>query len=348
MSWIFAVICCFILFFFGNMPIYAVVYACTGAFLLLRLFISSVKLPTKIYLAFTYSMIIAVQQLYNSWILFQFDFERQPTLPEKGIGIFLLLFPFVIEKFLLNFKSAGNFFPSVQDLSTVTFDELRRNKAEIFEAVNTLKHIGKAVSVENVREIFNDLPRHSSTRYINKESLSEEYFNTAYSTLEDQHIYIVISSTGSHASEFIGIFTNRAYNHASLSFDRDLKTVVSYNGGEKIYPPGLNYEDLKFFNKKKDASIIVYRLSCTKGQKKKIIDTVKEINTQGSAYNILGLILKFSFSPNIMYCSQFVYKMLKIVDLAYFTKNEGDIQPMDLVELDYERKLEYVYTLTFK
>jgi hypothetical protein len=143
------------------------------------------------------------------------------------------------------------------------------------------------------------------------------------------------------------MFTRKQYNHASLSFDKELKTIISYNGGENIYPPGLNMEMVKYFNKKQDSSIIVYSLSISAEKKKMIIKKIKEINTEGNAYNLFGLVLKFSFKPNIMFCSQFVYKMLKDVGLNYFEKEEGQIKPTDLIELDYDRKLNYEYKIKF-
>jgi hypothetical protein len=130
-----------------------------------------------------------------------------------------------------------------------------------------------------------------------------------------------------------------------LSFDKDLHTIISYNGGERVYPPGLNLEMIQFFNKKKDAAIMVYALPVTYEKKKALIDKIKSINVEGNAYNLLGLVFKFSAKPNIMFCSQFVYNMLKYVDMAYFVKH--DIKPTDLVELDYYRKLKYAYEIKF-
>lgn len=48
-----------------------------------------------------------------------------------------------------------------------------------------------------------------------------------------------------------------------------------------------------------------------------------------------------------MFCSQFVYKMLQIADIAYFNKEPGHVQPTDFIELDYHRKLEYVSEIKF-
>jgi hypothetical protein len=205
----------------------------------------------------------------------------------------------------------------------------------------------ESLSSENLNELLEDIPRHNSFRYINKGSLTEDYFNTAYQTLDDLHIYIIVSNTGSPASELISLFTQKQYNHASLSFDRNLETIISYNGGERVYPPGLNMEMLKHFNRKKDSSIIVYSIPITREKKEEVIKKIEEINNQGNAYNILGLVFKFSFKPNIMFCSQFVYEMLKIAEINYFEKKDWQIKPTDLIELDYYRKLKYEYEIKF-
>jgi hypothetical protein len=259
-------------------------------------------------------------------------------------GIIFVLIPFFVKGIFSGNKDVKFYLPSVQDLGVFTFNELVENIKSVKDIVDK----GKTnLSKENIEELLNDIPRHNSFRYINKGSLTDEYFEAAYQTLNDLNIYVIVSNTGSPASEIISMFTKKQYNHASLSFDKDLKTIVSYNGGERIYPPGLNMEMIKYFNKKDDSSIIIYSLPITKEQKKVIIDKIKEINEQGNAYNILGLVLKFSFRPNIMFCSQFVYKMLKTADINYFDKKEGQIRPTDFIELDYDRKLRYEYKIKF-
>jgi len=74
-----------------------------------------------------------------------------------------------------------------------------------------------------------------------------------------------------------------------------------------------------------------------------MISKIEKINSEGSSYNTIGLLLKRSFLPNIMFCSQFVYHLLHIACIAYFEKKEECVKPMDFVELDYKRKLEFLY-----
>jgi hypothetical protein len=263
-------------------------------------------------------------------------------------AVLLELLPLVVSRYISVGKYAQFYLPSVQDVSTISFAKLKSGRQSITNAVRTIERAGESLCAENLRAVAEDMKRHDSFRYINNGSLTDEYFAEAERHLDDPYIYIVISRTGSPASEIISVFTQKLYNHASLSFDRDLKTIISYNGGERVYPPGLNQEELDYFHKKPDASILVYKLPCTLEQKKLILDKVAEINRDGSAYNMIGLALKYSHKPNIMFCSQFVYRMLEYAGLAYFKKEACKVKPTDLIEQDYFRKLVFDCEIRFE
>jgi hypothetical protein len=297
----------------------------------------------KIILSIIYLAIMVFQLIFNALVTFSENNGYFASVSGRFVGTIILFIPFVIQGFVSR-RNVKFYFPSVQDISVFTYNELLENINEVMEIAEKGR---VSLSNENLNELLEDIPRHNSFRYINKGSLTEDYFNTACKTLDDSNIYIIISNTGSPASELISLFTKKEYNHSSLSFDRNLETIISYNGGERVYPPGLNMEMLKYFNRKKDSSIIVYSIPITLEKKKEIINKIEEINNQGNAYNILGLVLKFSFKPNIMFCSQFVYKMLQIAEINYFEKKEWQIKPTDLIELDYYRKLKFEYEIKF-
>lgn len=332
------------LFFSNNFVLFTLTYVfiflCLGAVT----FLGKSGLKIKIVLSVIYLSIMIFQLIYNVQVAFAEDRGVFASIQGRLVGVLIVLLPLVVHRMFSENKSAKFYLPSVQDVTVFTFNEIVENMA----AVRNTIHRGKnSFSKKNIDELASDIPRHNSFRYINQGSLTAEYFELAEQTLDDLHIYIIISNTGSPASEIISVFTNKQHNHASLAFDRELKTIVSYNGGERLYPPGLNMEMVQYFNKKRDSSIIVYSLPAAGEQKRLIMETIRDINRQGNAYNLLGLVFKFSFRPNIMFCSQFVYRMLKIAGLQYFDKKDGQITPADLIELDYYRKLKYEYEIRF-
>lgn len=198
-----------------------------------------------------------------------------------------------------------------------------------------------------IRALGQDLARHNSFRYLNRSSLSWDYFQRAAATLRNGYLYLALVQSKSPAGEVIGLFTNRTYNHVSLSFDRDLRTLVSYNGGQGGQAPGLNPETVKGLLEHQGASVLLYRLPATSHQKQIVLRRLGKINQEGSAYNLLGLVFQFSYRPNIMFCSQFVYGVLRLAGLNYFERNPLQVKPTDFVELDYRNHLELVAELTF-
>ncbi len=185
-----------------------------------------------------------------------------------------------------------------------------------------------------------DLPRHNPFAYRNRNTLKAAYFTKARETLNDGYIYLILSSTGTPPSEVASFCTKRTHAHISLSFDPQLETIISYNGGERINRPGLNPEKISYFFQKPDANMIIYKLPVTSSQKETLLAEVERINREGSSYNYIGW-QATGRRENIMFCSQFIYQLFERVGIGYFSKNPARIRPTDFVELDYNRKLIY-------
>jgi hypothetical protein len=194
-----------------------------------------------------------------------------------------------------------------------------------------------------LRQLLSGLARHNSFQYINYHSLPETWFAEARRSLEDPHLYIVLSNTKTAASKIIARFTGDPYNHVSLAFDQSLSTLVSYNGGNNAQKPGLNPENPGLLRKNAGSVFSVYRLPVSGGHKRRILERIERINVQGSSYNLLGLLSKRSAKPNIMFCSQFVYATLDEAGIGLFTKDSGKVKPMDFVTLDRGRQLSLIY-----
>jgi hypothetical protein len=205
--------------------------------------------------------------------------------------------------------------------------------------------VASVCSVRDFGEVIMDLGKHSSFKYQNQGVLKDNFYNTVLDTMNDEAVYLILSNTRTASSKIISLFTENEFNHVSLSFDYELNSIVSYNGGNKRYLPGLNPEKVDDLIKAEDSSAFVYRLEVTTEQKMAILNKVRDIDNEGSSYNMLGLILNKSIKPNIMYCSQFVYTILKEAGAQYFIAKNETIKPSDFIEQDYRRSLKFCYEL---
>lgn len=191
-----------------------------------------------------------------------------------------------------------------------------------------------------------DLTRHSWFHYCTRRSLSPDYFRRAAAALSDGYVYLAFARSNSPAGQVIGLFTERPYNHVSLALDRDLTTLVSYNGGGPGEAPGLNPETVAELVHRRGSSVHLYRLPATRDQKRIILRRLGKIDQEGSAYNLLGLVLPCTGQPNTMFCSQFVYGILKLAGLAYFQKDPLQVRPTDLLDWDLQGRLEFLREYT--
>jgi hypothetical protein len=343
------------LMLFGTVELYVLVYLTIFLILIVRTLLTQGKKRVKLGLIVTFGIVFVCQVALAVQILLLSGSNGDEVVPitpslstywiRRIVCALVIIVPLVISRYVMVAKYAQFYLPSIKEAGIIGFAELQDVLAKAMLIAGKAERAKERLSLANLVEIVNDLPRHDSFNYINNGTLTEGYFKKAEETLSDQHLYIVISRTGSAASEIISVFTNKNYNHASLAFDRELKTVISYNGGNNVYPPGMNPEMLMDFAGKAEASILVYSLSCSPAQKSQVIRQIREINNNGSAYNMLGLVTKRSYRPNVMFCSQFVYRMLELAELAYFKKADGRVEPTDFVELDYRRALSFEYEL---
>jgi hypothetical protein len=335
--------------FVGSAEVFILGYIIVYIIVVIRALLTPARRKTRRYLTLGYTATLIVQIFMLDRVLqSEADIGNIPDFVFRRIlGIILLTLPILVSRYTTSMKSSHYYLPSVGG-TAIGLHDISNAAEEIKRTADILKNSSKKLSVKNLKTLAYDMTRHDSFRYVNNGTLTEDYFKKAREFFDDPNIYIVISQTGSPASEFISVFTQKQYNHASISFDKKLETVISYNGGERVYPPGLNKEMLEFFSQSPESKIMVYSLPCTAEQKKQMLDRIAKINKEGSAYNILGLFLhKRSRKPNIQFCSQFVYNMLDDVGLAYFEKSVTKITPTDLVELDYYRKLKFELEITF-
>lgn len=331
----------------GTFSLFATIYPITALVLIIQLCISKNGWRNKFIMAILYLIIMIAQLIFNSFVVFSGDQTIILFEIKKLIATLVILIPFYALYLNYLYISHKRFFPAVQDASAVSFEMMKEAYFRVGSVKDTIVKGKDTLNRSNLTEIAKDIPRHSYTKYLNQNTLTDAFFQECEDSLEDENLYIIISSTGSSSSELISVFTRKEYNHVSISFDRELKTIISYNGGGSLYPPGLNMEQLEYFHKKKDASMLVYCLEAPGEKKQIVLDKIKEINQNGSAYNLVGLVTKFSIRPNIMFCSQFVYSILMYADLIYFAEKAVHVKPSDFIERDYYRRLKFCYEIKF-
>jgi len=168
--------------------------------------------------------------------------------------------------------------------------------------------------------------------------------------MTEKKVYILLTDTGTIFTKLIKLYTKKAYNHASISFDAELTQVYSF-GRKKPRNPfvgGFVKEDVKrdLF---KQADCVIYSFTVTEGQIKKMRRYIQRIEAQKEVYryNFLGL-FAFIFKKPVkrekaFFCSQFVATVLKECNID-FEKPPALMTPSDLQNVSkfllvYEGKL---------
>lgn len=290
-----------------------------------------------------------------SFLFYQTLFPINLTQSLSRIQLILLShseFAIILVSFLLAFLIYFVFQEKIQ-VSFTNTESLAIHSVKILQLkkenyTNLYSESKTKLNRKNIQYLIKDIPRHGYLKYTSQRSLSEEYFKLSeYSIQEEERLYIILSNTGSPASEIISLFTHEEYNHLSLSFDRSLYTMISYNGGNDYQNPGLNSESLSNLNQKEDSQLLVYSLIANRKEKEIILNKIKQINEEGSAYNVIGLLTNVSVRSNMMYCSQFVYLMLEEVELNFFEVGPDQIKPTDFIDYDFNEALKFEYKINF-
>ncbi|SET16359.1 hypothetical protein SAMN05216389_106117 [Oceanobacillus limi] len=170
----------------------------------------------------------------------------------------------------------------------------------------------------------------------------------------ERYVYIMLSDTGTLFTNLIKKYTKAPYNHASLSFDPELKEMYSFGRKNPKNPlhGGFVKEDIHTgtYSKFKDTTCVIYKLEVTEREvekMKRIIDVFIR-NDDKFLYNILGVIgvslkepVEFS---NSYFCSQFVAEILRRSGIHLWDKLPVMVTPDDFrknerLQLIYEGKL---------
>lgn len=167
----------------------------------------------------------------------------------------------------------------------------------------------------------------------------------------DQHVYIVISQTGTLLSRIIKLFTKAEYNHASISLAPDLDVMYSF-GRKHPYNPfwgGFVKESPRWgtFKRFSQTRILVLDVAVTEDQYREIQTRINTIsaNRRYYHYNYWGLYLAAFRIPyqhkRCYYCSEFVNHLLARSEVRGAKNTRTIVQPMHFLSLPEAKQ---VYT----
>ncbi|HEY4432294.1 MAG TPA: hypothetical protein VGN87_14790 [Paenibacillus sp.] len=170
----------------------------------------------------------------------------------------------------------------------------------------------------------------------------------------DESVFILLTNTGTLFTKLIQGYTKAPYNHASISFNRELSELYSFGRKHPSNPlnGGFVKEDIKTgtFSKYPNTTCVLYELQVTPREVVKMERVLQVFirSRQKYLYNILGVIgialkepVEFS---NSYFCSQFVAEILERSGIKLWNKlpalvTPDDFRQSDRLKLIYQGKL---------
>ena len=170
----------------------------------------------------------------------------------------------------------------------------------------------------------------------------------------DRSVFILLTNTGTLFTRVIQTYTKAPYNHASISFNRELSELYSFGRKHPNNPlnGGFVKEDIRTgtYSKYPNTTCVIYELQVTEREIEKMKRVLQVFiqKHQKYLYNILGVIgialkepVEFS---NSYFCSQFVAEILERSGIKIWNKlpalvTPDDFRKSDRLQLIYEGKL---------
>lgn len=172
--------------------------------------------------------------------------------------------------------------------------------------------------------------------------------------VDDQSVFILLTNTGTLFTKVIQGYTRAPYNHASISFNRELSELYSFGRKNPNNPlnGGFVKEDLKTgtFSKYPNTTCVIYELHVSERDIAKMKRVLQAFIRKDKKYfynilGVLGIALKepIEFS-NSYFCSQFVAEILQRSGVRLWDKLPALVTPDDFrqserLQLIYEGKL---------
>lgn len=205
------------------------------------------------------------------------------------------------------------------------------------------------IATKRVKSIMNQ----GSTEFVDLTGMKEENdYQEAAAVSEDNILYPVFITLHEGKSAFsaaIKGFTHSTFSHAAISFDPELKKMYSFGieGSKKGAVGGFITENIE--TKPKDRHVAVYAVFLKKPDFDKLKDNIEDFieNVGKTTYSYINLLLGYIFRIPLnmkrsMVCSQFVDRMLKLIDVDISKKSSTYVAPGDFEKYAKENKKIYI------
>lgn len=158
-------------------------------------------------------------------------------------------------------------------------------------------------------------------------------------------LYVVFSATPLKVGSMIRTFTREKYNHVSISFDPQLKTMYSYARYYKKTPlyAGLVKETpARYKNAGRTADICVCAIPMSKEQCLAVKERIKHmcLRSEQCRYNLLSasvaLFSRRVFVPHCFTCIEFATHILSMICPQVYANRFYSIEQLRQLLLDYE------------
>lgn len=159
--------------------------------------------------------------------------------------------------------------------------------------------------------------------------------------MKKREIYVIVTRTHTLPSRLIRAYTGSSFNHVSLSFDEELRDMVSFG---RLYPSfpvpgGFVHEgrDKGFFQRFQDTQCRIYQKEVGEGEYQAFLRLLGRFHQKRFKFNHLGLLTLMAGIPlerdNAYFCSQFCGRMLAESGIHAFEKPFGLLRPADFCDL---------------
>lgn len=180
------------------------------------------------------------------------------------------------------------------------------------------------------------------------EPVIEEWIR--YMENREEKLYIVLVRTPGIFATLIRIFLRFEFIHVVLGLDKSLEHCYSFGRRDARYPiiSGFEREELdKVQAHFKNARIAQYEITCTREQKKQVVEKLRYYtkNNLKYKYTILGIPCAMIGKPyhqkRHYMCSQFVARTLEDCGIRKFDKHYTLMTPKDFYEME-DKKTIYI------